>query len=83
MFPVALVCHISCQPHALTVLPDAMKCHRDAATSPVLNSLTDTTALSVGEVSRDTSGCRATTTCTDSLLFTLYQCLVNISRSKQ
>jgi len=36
--------------------------------APVLNSLTDTTALSVGEVSLDTSGCKATTICTDNAL---------------
>ena len=43
----------------------ALSQHAGAAgPPPVLNSLTETTALSVGEVSRDTSGCSATTTCT-------------------
>ena len=36
---------------------------RESRGAPVLDSQTDTTALSVGEVSLETSGCSATTTC--------------------
>ena len=42
---------------------------------PVLNSLTETTALSVGEVSRDTSGCSATTTCSRKTPFGRCPCM--------